>query len=170
MNACCSSREAMMLDPKLVSLPRDGRQSETALAVARGARRLLRALNYATLTELTLASGRRADIIALTAGGDIHIVEIKSSVADFRADSKWTEYRDFCDRFYFAVPHDFPVELIPGETGLIIADAYGAEINRDAPVHCLAAARRRAVLLRFAQAAANRLHALGDPEGAYRDD
>lgn len=158
-----------MLEPPLKA-PVDGRQSETALAVARGARRLLRALGYSTLTELTLASGRRADIIALAANADVHIIEIKSSVADFRADQKWTQYRDFCDRFYFAVPHAFPHELIPPECGLILADAYGAEIARHAPEHKLAPATRRALLLRFAQTAADRLHGLADPEGALRLD
>ena len=114
--------------------------------------------------------GRRADIIALAANADVHIVEIKSSVADFRADQKWTQSRDFCDRFYFAVPHEFPHELIPLECGLILADAYGAEIARHAPEHKLAPATRRALLLRFAQTAADRLHGLADPEGALRLD
>ncbi len=154
----------------LVQLPVDGRQSETALAVARGARRLLRALGYSTLTELTLASGRRADIIALAGNAEVHIVEIKSSLADFRADQKWPGYRDYCDRFFFAVPHDFPADIIPQEAGLILADAYGAEIHRAAPQHRLAPSTRRALLLRFAQTAADRLHGLSDPDGAFRPD
>ena len=148
------------------SLPADGRQSPTALAVALGARRLLAAQGFASVTELTLASGRRADILALGADGTIWIVEIKSSLADFRADGKWPDYRGFCDRFFFAAPEDFPTEILPRETGLILADAYGAAFVRDAPEHRLAGARRKAVTLRFAHAAAGRLHRLADPEGA----
>lgn len=145
-------------------LPFDGRQSETALAVARGTRRLLRTLGCASLTEFGLADGRRADIVALADDGTILIVEIKSSVADFRADRKWTAYLGFCDRLYFAIPDSVPIAIMPETTGLIMADAHGAEILREAPEQRLAGARRRAMTLRFAQAAAERLHRLGDPE------
>ena len=153
----------MPLMPSL-SAPLDGRQSETALAVARGTRRLLRARGFSTLAELTLATGRRADLVALAGNSVVHIVEIKSSVADFMADTKWREYRAFCDRFYFAVPPDFPIDIIPDDTGLILADAFGAAIEREPGEHRLAPATRRSVLLRFAQAAADRLHMLGDPD------
>ena len=146
-----------------MELPPDRRQSETALAVARGVRRMLRHLDFSTLPELTLASGRRADLVAVDGRATIHIVEIKSSVADFRTDSKWPDYRLHCDRLYFAIPRDMPVEIMPDDAGLIIADAYGAEVYREAPEHRLAPATRRAVLLRFAQAAADRLHDLADP-------
>jgi hypothetical protein len=146
--------------------PADGRQSATALATALGARRLLAGHGFATVTELTLATGRRADIVALGNDGTIWIVEIKSSVADFRADAKWPQYRDFCDRFFFAVPNDFPTGILPDETGLMLADSFGAEITRDAPEHRLTAARRKATMLRFAHAAAGRLHMLVDPQGA----
>jgi DNA repair protein MmcB-like len=95
------SKIAILLKPHA---PQDGRQSETALAVARGTRRLLRRLNYSTITELPLLSGRRADIVALAMDAMILIIEIKSSAADFRADTKWREYRAHCDRFYFAIP------------------------------------------------------------------
>ena len=151
--------------------PRDGRQSETALAVATGVRRLLAAARVATVTELTLASGRRADIVGLGHDGCLWIVEIKSSPADFRADSKWPDYRDYCDRFFFAVPMAFRTDLLPVETGLILADAFGAEMLRVPAEHRLAGARRKAVTLRFAHAAANRHHALVDPAGAagWRD-
>ena len=146
--------------------PPDGRQSQTALEVAVGTRRLLASHGFASVPELTLASGRRADIIAV--GGDcaLWIVEIKSSVADFRSDGKWPEYRNFCDRFFFAVPTDFPTEILPPDAGLILADSFGAALVRDAPEHRLNAARRKAVLLRFAHAAAGRLHMLVDPQGA----
>jgi hypothetical protein len=144
--------------------PQDGRQSEIALFVARGTRRLLRRLNFSTVTELPLLSGRRADIVALADDGRVHIIEIKSSIADFHADMKWREYRAHCDRLYFAIPESVPIEIMPPDAGLIVADAYGAEILREAPEHRLAAATRRAVLMRFAHAAAHRLHGLFDPE------
>ncbi len=145
------------------AIPLDGRQSETALFVARGTRRLLRAHGFSTITELTLASGRRADIVAVGSNGNIHIVEIKSSIADFRADSKWPDYRLHCDRLFFSIPPDVPVEIMPEDAGLIVADAFGATVLREAPVHKLAGATRRAMLLRFAQVAADRLHQLVDP-------
>jgi hypothetical protein len=154
-----------MLD-RPAAIPIDGRQSETALAVARGTRRLLRAHGWSTVTELTLATGRRADIVAVAANGDIRIVEIKSSIADFRADGKWPDYRLSCDRLYFAIPPEMPEEIMPEEAGLIVADAFGATILREAPDHRLAPATRRAMLLRFAQVAADRLHLLVDPTSA----
>lgn len=135
-----------------------------ALNVARGTRRLLRRLRFSTLTELPLLSGRRADIVALAEDGRVHIVEIKSSIADFRADMKWRDYRAHCDRLYFAIPDAMPAEIMPPDAGLIIADAYGAEIMREAPEHRMASATRRAILMRFAHAAAHRLHSLSDPE------
>ena len=146
--------------------PPDGRQSQTALGVALGARRLLASHGFASVTELTLASGRRADIVGLGPDGTIWIIEIKSSVADFRADGKWRDYRDFCDRFFFAVPEEFPTEILPADAGLVLADAFGAAVARDAPEHRLTPARRKAVTLRFAHAAAGRLHMLIDPQGA----
>lgn len=144
--------------------PIDGRQSETALFIARGARRLLRAAGFSTVTELPLPSGRRADLVALASDGTLLIVEIKSSVADFRVDAKWPEYRSHCDRLYFAIPESVPAEIMPQDAGLILADAYGAAILREAPEHKLAGATRRQMLLRFAQCAADRLHGLSDPD------
>ena len=152
----------MLIQPLV--LPDDGRQSEVAREVARGTRRLLRARGVSTVTELVLADGRRADIVGLGPDGAITIVEIKSTLADFRADRKWPFYRDFCDRLFFAIPPTMPVALMPDETGLIVADAYGAEVVREAVPAKLAGATRRALLLRFAQAAADRLHALADIE------
>lgn len=143
--------------------PVDGRQSETALLIARGLRRMLRAHGYSTVTELPLLDGRRADVVALRGDGALAIVEIKSSVADFRADHKWRDYFDHCDRLYFAISDNVPVEIMPQEAGLIVADAYGAAIVREAPEQRIAPATRRAVLLRFAQAAADRLHRFADP-------
>jgi hypothetical protein len=146
--------------------PTDGRQSPAALAIALGARRLLAGYGMASVTELTLASGRRADIIALGPDGSIWILEIKSCLADFRADGKWPAYRDYCDRFSFAVAPDFPAHILPAEAGLVLADGFGAAVVREAPEHRLPPARRKAVTLRFAQAAAARLHTLADPYGA----
>jgi len=142
----------------------DGRQSETAAAVQRGAGRMLLAAGFATLPEFPLASGRRADIFAVNDKGIIWIVEIKSSVADYRADNKWPEYWDYCDELYFAVPPDMPQDILPTDTGLIVADAWGAEILRAPEPQQLAGARRKAVTLRFARAAALRLHAMFDPQ------
>lgn len=143
----------------------DGRQSEAALVIARGVRRLLRARGFSTVTELPLLDGRRADVVALNSDGALLIVEIKSSVADFRADRKWRDYAAHCDRLYFAISADMPADIMPEEAGLIVADAYGAEIMREATTRSIASATRRAVLLRFAQAAADRLHRLADPGG-----
>ena len=143
----------------------DGRQSETALAISRGVRRLFRARGYATVTELPLGDGRRADVVALNGDGALLIVEIKSSIADFRADHKWRDYAAHCDRLYFAISQDVPTAIMPEEAGLIVADRFGAEILRDPPPRALAPATRRAVLLRFALAAAERLHRLADPDG-----
>jgi hypothetical protein len=141
----------------------DGRQSETALAIQRGVCRLLRQAGFAVLPEFTLASGRRADVIALNPAGLIWIVEIKSSLADFRSDGKWPEYRSYCDRLFFAIPHDLDPDIMPTDAGLIIADLFGAEVVRDAPETPLHASRRRAVTLAFGRSAAQRLHTLYDP-------
>lgn len=147
-------------------LPPDGRQSERASEIARGTSRTLAVYGLRAIPELVLPNGRRADLLALSEAGEVWIVEIKSSLEDFRADAKWPEYRDFSDRLFFAVAPDFPREVLPEETGLIIADRYGGEIVREASEHRLAAARRRALLLRFARVAAGRLMTLADPERA----
>lgn len=152
-------------EPPSPVLSDDGRQSPAAAAIARGSRRLLLSLGFATLPELTLANGRRADIVALSDKGEIWIVEIKSSVADFRSDAKWREYEEFADRLLFAVSPDFPADILPADTGLMLADAYGAELVREGPQRTLAPARRKAVTQRFARASALRLHAISDPDG-----
>ena len=150
----------MPIHPVLV----DGRQSQAALDIARGTRRLLLSHNLASLPEVSLANGRRADITALSDRGEIWIVEIKSSVDDFRADNKWPEYREFCDRLFFAVAPDFPQPMLPPDTGLIVADRFGGELLRDAPVHALSAARRKALVNRLARLGAMRLLGMADPE------
>ena len=148
-------------------VPIDGRQSPTALAVARGTARLLFSLGLSTVSELALASGRRADLVALSGDGELWIVEIKSSIEDFRADRKWLDYRLYCDRLFFATALGVPLEIFPHDAGLILADAFGASILREAPEHRLPAARRRSMMLRFAHSAAGRLQALADPGGGY---
>jgi hypothetical protein len=145
----------------------DGRQSETALAIARGTARYLHALGYCVVSELPLPSGRRADLVALGGDGEIIIVEIKSSVADFRADQKWMDYRRHCDRLFFATHAGVPCDIFPADAGLIVADAFGASIVSEAPEQRIAAATRRSVTLRFAHAAALRLQAVADPQGPY---
>lgn len=142
----------------------DGRQSEGALNIMRGCRRILAQLAFASLPEVTLANGRRADLIALSERGDLWIVEVKSCLADFEADQKWPDYAAFCDCLYFAVGPDFPTARLPDKTGIIIADRYGGSILRDAPVERISATRRRQVQLVFARTAASRLQKLSDPE------
>ncbi|MGO9418397.1 MmcB family DNA repair protein [Roseiarcus sp.] len=149
-----------------LALRPDGRQSETAMMIARGVRRLLRAHGFSSLTELPLVDGRRADIVAVNGEGEVLIVEVKSSPADLRADKKWRDYLAACDRLYFAISEATPVGIMPAEAGLIMADPYGAEILREADMRRMASSTRRALLLRFAQTAADRLHRLADPGGA----
>ena len=135
-----------------------------AAEITRGTCRLMTDLGYGTLTELTLASGRRVDVIGLSASGEIFVVEVKSSVQDFRSDGKWRDYLEFCDRLAFAVAPGFPTEILPAECGLIVADLYQGAVLRDAPRHAsLHAARRKAVTLRFGLTAAARLRGLTDP-------
>jgi hypothetical protein len=148
--------------------PLDEIRSTAAVALVRGTARLLRALGFCTLNELPLASGRRADLVGLGADGEIVIVEIKSSVADFRADRKWLEYRRHCDRLFFATALGVPPDIFPTDAGLIVADAFGAAIERNAPEHRLSPATRRSLTLRFARAAASRLQTLDDPNCLVR--
>jgi hypothetical protein len=145
--------------------PPDRRQSETALAVAGGAARRFGSRGVTTGAEFWFATGRRADLVALNERGEIWIVEIKSSVEDLRADHKWEDYRAHCDRLYFAFTQDLPCEIFPKETGLIVADAYGAHMLCEAPEHRLAAPTRKLMTVRFAMAAALRINRLVDPQG-----
>ncbi len=146
-------------DPRLA----DGRQSETARRLQRGIGRLLDRLGFAVLNELPLPSGRRADVIGISQKGEIWIVEIKSSVADFEADSKWPDYRAHCDRLFFATHTGVPAEIFPDEAGFMLGDGFGGEILREAPHHPLNPATRKIVTLRFAHIAARRIHSLMDP-------
>src|SRR5437660_9496247 len=145
-------------------------QPAASVLLARGICRALEQLGYASLLEFPIANRRRADILALGKTGDLMIIEIKSSVADFRADRKWAFYREFADRLYFAVPNEFPALLIPEECGLIVADGFGAALLRHGVATPLAAARRRALTLRFARAAASRLRRQLDPQAGLLSD
>lgn len=130
---------------------------EITAALARGVTRVLWNHGLAPLMEVPLANGRRADLMGVTHNGEIWIVETKSCVEDFTVDQKWPDYREYCDRFFFAVTEVFPRELIPEDVGLIVADGFGGAILRDAPLMQLAGARRKAVTLLFARLAAQRL-------------
>ena len=134
-----------------------------AAAICRGVCRSLAEAGYATLTEVTLATGRRVDVMAIDRRGEILVVEIKSSVADFRADHKWQDYLEFCDRFAFAVSSDFPQALLPTDVGLMVADAYDAHVLREGPPSPLPAARRKHLMLRFVHVAGARLLRRDDP-------
>lgn len=135
----------------------DGRQSVNAMLVRKGVQVLLNEMRFAVLPELTLASGRRADLIALSEKGEIWIIEVKSSVEDFRVDQKWPDYRLYCDRLFFATHPGVPIEIFPEECGLVLSDGHGAHLMREAPLHGLPPARRKAVTLSFSRAAAQRL-------------
>jgi hypothetical protein len=129
----------------------------TAADVARGVSRLLIQEGFSPILEFSLANGRRLDVAALGGDGTVAGVEIKVAVPDLKGDMKWPEYLEFCELFYFAIPPDFPDEFVPSETGLIVADRYGGAIVRPAKPALLHASRRKAVTLRFAKVAAERL-------------
>lgn len=155
-------RQTLAAEPDPTSS--DGRQSAAALEIQRGVGRLLGAYGLASVVEMPLANGRRADVVGLTDSGDVWIVEIKSSVEDFRSDHKWPEYVDYSDRLYFAVAPNFPFQLIPETTGLILADRYGGELVRHPVEVRLPPARRKAMTLAFARLAAARLSRTLDPK------
>ncbi len=129
----------------------------TAADVARGVSRLLMQEGFSPILEFSLANGRRLDVAALGADGTVVGVEIKVALSDLKCDLKWPDYLEFCELFYFAIPPDFPDEFVPSGTGLIVADRYGGAIVRPAPPAVLHASRRKAVTLRFAKVAAERL-------------
>jgi hypothetical protein len=134
-----------------------------AADILRGVARALGAADLAVLTEVPLANGRRADLVALDRAGLVTLIEVKASRADFLADRKWRDYLEFCDRFYFAIAAGFPLELLPPGEGLIRADRFAGEILREARLRSLGAARRKALLIRFSRIAAGRLQTLLDP-------
>jgi len=131
--------------------------------LARGVCRALADFGYQSLVEFRVGQGRRVDVAALNRESSFVVVEIKTSEADFRSDGKWHEYLPFCDRFFFAVPESFPRDLLPADHGVMVADAFGAAILREAPEMPMNAARRRAQIVRFALAASQRLRQVTDP-------
>ncbi len=132
--------------------------------LARGVCRHLLGHDFVTVEELTPTSGLRVDVMALGPKSEVWVIECKSSRADFQCDHKWQGYLEWCDRFFWAVDEDFPTDLLPDDTGLIIADAYDAEILRMAPEAKLAPARRKVMVQKFARHAATRWHAARDPD------
>lgn len=136
---------------------RDLAGRDRAAAVARGVGRTLIEHGFSVLTEFPLISGRRVDVIGLGRDGEFTVVEIKTSVADFRSDGKWPDYLDFCDRFYFAVPEDFPLDILPDEEGLMVADGFAAAVVREAPVRRMNGNRRGSQTRKFARTAGLRL-------------
>ena len=142
----------------------DLRQSPTALRVQRGVMRFLRASHdFCCFAEVPLANGRRADVLGLGPGGEIWIIEIKSSLVDFQLDAKWPDYKDFCDRFFFAKPPELDPGIFPRTEGLMVGDGHDAAILRMADAFRLPGARRRAMLLKLARLGADRVHTLMDP-------
>lgn len=131
--------------------------------LARGLCRHLLGHGFATVEELVPAPGLRVDVMALGPKGEVWVIECKSGLADFRSDRKWQGYLDWCDRFFWAVDAEFPTEILPEGTGLILADGYDAEIVRMGPETPLAPARRKVMVQKFARHAALRLQALRDP-------
>jgi hypothetical protein len=132
-------------------------QTHTAQHVARGVSRLLIQEGFSPILEFTLANGRRLDVAALGPDGAVLGVEIKVALADLKGDTKWPDYLEFCENFFFAIPPDFPDEHVPPGTGLIVADRYGGAIVRPSPLWQIHPSRRKAVTLRFAKVAAERL-------------
>lgn len=141
--------------------------AEITRQITRGTARLFEDLGDAVVTELPLPNGRRADVAALARDGTLTLVEVKSGLPDFLADAKWPDYLEFCDRFHFSVGPDFPRERLPDAAlcGLIVADGFEAAAVRPAPERRLPAARRKAMILRFARVAALRLRRIADPRG-----
>ncbi|MCI4662724.1 MAG: MmcB family DNA repair protein [Neomegalonema sp.] len=136
---------------------------EITQMITRGLRRHLASGQIFALTEFVPERGKRVDLIALTRSGEIWVIEVKSSLADFQADAKWPGYRNWCDRFYFGVAREFPVEVLPDDAGLFIADGFDGQCVREAPLEKLAPARRKALTLRIARQAMARLQYLEDP-------
>lgn len=147
------------MDPGIATIP------ERSLAIRRAASRLCFQLGWSPLHEMPLPNHRRADIMALRPDGGFACIEVKSGARDFLTDGKWPEYREYSDCVYFAVDADFPLALLPPDTGLIVACDGAAEVLREPPVHALSPARRRALLHRFATLAAQRLAWAQDPDG-----
>ena len=131
--------------------------------LARGVCRALHCYDFATIEEFTPERGKRVDVMALGPKGEIWVIECKSCRADFTSDTKWEGYLDWCDRFFWAVDGNFPIDMLPAQSGLILADPYTAEIIRMGPESRLSATRRNALIRKFARHAALRLQRHRDP-------
>jgi hypothetical protein len=138
-------------------------QTQASAVSVLGVARALRQFDFVTVEEFVPSPGLRVDVLALGPKGEIWVIECKSGRADFMADQKWQGYLEWCDRFFWAVDGAFPTDLLPGGSGLIIADAYDAEILRMGPETPLPAARRKVMMQKFARHAATRLQAFRDP-------
>ena len=130
---------------------------DDAKGLVLGVQALFYDLGYCSITEMRLSSGRRVDVIGLDRRGRFAVAEIKTNLADLRSDQKWPEYLAFCDVFYFAVPVNFPIEIVPTETGLIVADQFGGEILRPSQHHIMTMGRRNRQIMQFARTAGMRL-------------
>ncbi len=141
----------------------DPQQLQPGQLLARGVCRHLLSHDFVSVEEFVPERGKRLDVIAVGPRGEIWVIECKSSRVDYQSDRKWQGYLEWCDRYFWAVDQDFPTDLLPEGTGLIIADAYNAEIIRMGPEHKLAGARRGVLMRKIARDAARRLHGLRDP-------
>jgi hypothetical protein len=140
---------------------------KTGQLLARGMARHLTGLGFVSLEEFPPIKGLRVDLLALGRKSEIWIIECKSSREDFMSDEKWQNYLPWCDQYFWAVPTDFPVDILPEQTGVFWADGYDAELMRDAPISTLSPARRKSIIHRFARRAARRLAVLRDPTAQY---
>ena len=140
---------------------------KTGQLLARGMARHLTGLGFVSLEEFPPIKGLRVDLLALGRKSEIWIIECKSSREDFMSDEKWQKYLPWCDQYFWAVPTDFPVDILPEQTGVFWADGYDAELMRDAPNSTLSPARRKSIIHRFARRAARRLAVLRDPAAQY---
>ena len=131
--------------------------------IARGVTRFLAGYGFVSVEEFVPVRGLRVDVMGLGPKSEIWVIECKSSPVDFQTDAKWQGYLEWCDRYFWAVDPEFPSDLLPTNTGLIIADAYDAEIIRMAPEEKVPAARRKVLIQKFATQAARRLQYLRDP-------
>ena len=139
----------------------------TGQLLARGMARHLTGLGFVSLEEFPPIKGLRVDLLALGRKSEIWIIECKSSREDFMSDEKWQNYLPWCDQYFWAVPTDFPVDILPEQTGVFWADGYDAELMRDAPISTLSPANRKSIIHRFARRAARRLAVLRDPAAQY---
>jgi len=158
-----NSKEELFMNTLAFDL-QDAARPQVTQGLTKGGFRLLRDMGFQVLTEFSLSSSRRADLMGLNKAGQFLMAEVKSSVTDFKADKKWQSYLDYCDYFYFVVGEGFPVDILPANQGIIIATPYEGEILRMAKENKVNGSRRKAQTLRYALAAARRLEGVVDPD------